>query len=43
MAFNNSSHFFKKNSSFMNEEFNILPLFGFEHSSKSSTSVEDMN
>ena len=26
----------------MNEEFNVLPLFGFKHTSESRTSIEDI-
>ena len=42
MAFNDSYHFFRKDGGFMNEEFNILPLFGFKHTSESRSSVEDI-
>ena len=42
MAFNDHYEFFRKDGGFMNEEFNVLPLFGFEHTSESRKSVENI-
>lgn len=42
MAFNNKYEFFRRNGGFLNEEFNVLPVFGFSHSSDTRRSVEDI-
>lgn len=42
MAFDSNYSFFRKDGGYLNEEYNILPLFGFDRTSSVRRSVEDI-